>query len=55
MDLTVLLTAIAILAILSLAAFSVYRGFGLRFKGLGIELRIEKQESQICTTPSEQE
>ena len=44
MDPTVLLTAFAILAILALAAFSIYRGFGLRFKGWGIELHIEKKE-----------
>ncbi|GAA4446349.1 hypothetical protein [Novipirellula rosea] len=44
MDPTVLLTVLAILAILALAGFSVSRGFGLRFKGWGIELCIEKQE-----------
>ncbi len=44
MDPTVLLTVFAILAILALAAFSVSRGFRLRFKGWDIELRIEKQE-----------
>ena len=44
MDLTVLLTVLAILAILALAGFSVSRGFGLRFKGWGVELRIEKQK-----------
>ncbi len=44
MDPTVLLTVLAILAILALATFSVSCGFGLRFKGWGIDLRIEKQD-----------
>lgn len=43
MDPTVLLTVFAILAILVLAVFSVSRGFGLSFKGWGVELRIGKE------------
>ena len=44
MESTFLLTVSAILAVMALAAFGVSRGFGLRFKGWGIELRIEKEE-----------
>lgn len=44
MDPIILLTVLAILAVLAMSAFIISRGFGLRFKGWGIELRIEKQK-----------
>lgn len=36
---------IVITAITSLAAFGIWRGFGISFKGWGIELRVEKPKS----------
>lgn len=43
-DPIILLTVLAILAVLAMSAFIISRGFGRRFKGWGIELRIEKQK-----------